>query len=99
MKVLREPPAALRKLMAGFHQDFLLEAEQAGGVEAAIAGMPAGLLGADDRESLRPVLRTLLDEASPSDLKGLLHRSGADYVFKAAGARRVFELWADVLDA
>ncbi|AZU04467.1 hypothetical protein X907_1944 [Glycocaulis alkaliphilus] len=99
MKVLREPPPALRKLMAGFHQDFLLEAEQAGGVEAAIAGMPAGLLGADERESLKPLLRKLLNEASPSDLKGLIHRSGADHVFKAAGARRLFELWADALGA
>lgn len=97
MKVLRDPPTALRKLMAGFHQDFVPEAEQAGGVEATIAGMPAGLLGADERESLKPLLRKLLDEASPSDLKGLLHRSDADHVFKAAGARRVFELWADAL--
>ena len=99
LNILRDPPAALRTLMAGCHQDFVLDVEQAGSFEAAIARMPAEWLDAEDHEHLRPVLRTLLDRASSSELRGLLRRSDAGYIFKAAAARRVFELWAEALGA
>lgn len=99
LNILRDPPDALRKLMAGFHQDFVCDVEHAGGFEAAIARMPADWLDAEDQERLKPVLRTLLDRASPSELRGLLRRSDAGYVFKAAAARRIFELWAEALGA
>ncbi|WBQ09207.1 hypothetical protein L2D01_09895 [Hyphomonadaceae bacterium ML37] len=99
LNILRDPPAALRTLMAGFHQDFMYDVEHAASFEAAIARMPAEWLDAEDQERLRPVLRTLLDRASPSDLKGVLRRSDAGYFFKAAAARRIFELWAEALGA
>lgn len=97
--ILRDPPAALRTLMAGFHQDFVYDAERAGSFDAAIARMPAEWLDPEDQEGLRPVLRALLDRASPSELRGLLRRSDAGYIFKAAAARRIFELWAEALGA
>lgn len=97
LKVLREPPAALKKLMTGIHQDFEFDVERAGSFEAAISRMPAEWLNADEREGLRPVLQKLLEEASPSELKGLLRRSPANYLFTAAQARTVFELWVEGL--
>ena len=98
-RLLRDPPPGLRKLLTAYHQDFSIHVQQLGGWEQAIAEMPRDWLDADEQVEARDAICTLLDSATPSDLKGLLKRhSGGGPRLDTNGARRMFEIWAEALE-
>lgn len=99
LNVLRDPPAALLKLMAGFHQDFEADAVRVGSFEAAVEQMPLDWLNNKEQQAMQPLLSRLVAEESPADLKGLLGRSDAAYFFTAAQAETIFKVWAEALES
>jgi hypothetical protein len=97
-RLLREPPETLQTLMNGFYQDFELDVARHGSWSDAVVKMPKEWLSEVERLEAAPVIALLAREASGSELKGLLKRSGASWFFDAKSAKQVFEIWARALE-
>lgn len=94
-RLLREPPEAFRRALAGLHQDinYVLEA---GATMAELIAKSA--YGVDQKALLKYVDQLLSDRMiDPTDLRALFNRHCSAWGIQTSGARALFEDVRDVL--